>query len=323
MVSLTSGGVRDGRSEVAVPRRRREGAAEDQGDWTGGPLSAERPHESGGADARGVRKEVERHAGAGAEIGTGVGAREREAVDDHTARQGAPVLGAAVYEIRAEDGGAARREERWDSWTIAEIAPHPGRVEVSLSPAARIEDERTVVGRRIVDRDDGLNIAPAAVHVAPLRSAVAAVLAVLVRLEFQPVVRVLGVQLVEEVDRSGRAEELADDRGEPYVAPTGKERRLATPCPDDPQQPERAVRTAEDELAAGTLDVLRVCPALAGRERRGQVPPHGPQPLGSRGHCRDLLTREEVLDDQETVVVVAANVRRGKLVDHQLAWIVT
>ena len=123
-------------------------------------------------------------------------------------------------------------------------------------------------------------------------------LAVLVGLELQPVVRILGVELVEQVDRPVRVEELADDRGEPDVAPAIQERRLTASRPDDPQQPGGPVGAAEDELAAGVLDLaLDDCGVfgVARRERRGDLPPHRAQPLRGRRHLRHLLAREEAL----------------------------
>src|SRR5215203_1281239 len=273
----------------------------------------------------GALEELDRHAGAGAEVGPGVGPGQREAVDRDAPGGGSAVLGAAVDDVGAEEGGAPRRQERGDAGLaaglIAVLAQHRGRIEVPPPAAARIEDQRPVVGRRIIDRHDGLNVAAAPVDVAPLGSAVAAVLAVLVGLELQAVVGVLGVELVEDLNRRGGAEELADDRCEPRVAAAGEERRLAPSRPDDPLQPARPVRAAEDELAAGVLDFLlarlfRRIVAARG-QRLGKLEPYPPQPFRGLGHRRHLFTGEEVFEDQKALVVEPANVRRRQLTDHK------
>jgi len=129
------------------------------------------------------------------------------------------------------------------------------------------------------------------------------------------------VELVEQVDRRGGAEELAHDRGEPHVAPIVEERLLAASRPDDPQQPARPVRAAENELAAGVLDL-----ALARLLRRGKtirdLPPDRPQALRGLGHLRDLLLGEEVLEDEETIVIETMDFGRGQLVRHNVGGII-
>src|SRR6185503_7665964 len=192
------------------------------------------------------------------------------------------VLEARVCRVRTEEQRVTGLRQDGHGIGLAKRGALVG-FEVDSSPfrAARHELERTAVGRHLVEHDQRLHEAAAAVDVRPGAVAFVAMLDVLMPAEYDAVVRALEVDLAQKMVHRAVVEQLRTRSGQSRVAADVEQVTLASAGPDD----------ALNDLSIGAAAEHEIRSAM--QRGFGESARDSLELVEARSHARDLVGAEQ------------------------------
>ena len=173
-------------------------------------------------------------------VNPAIRARVRIAIDEDASGVSGTIGLAAVNGVRAQQKHGASLHQHGLRLAVEErIHRRSALLQVLMAPATatRNDHQRAVFLIHDVDRDDRLHETAAAIHVGPLFGPVAAMVAILVPSESDPVGGQFEVGLADQLLHLAAAQELARRDREPRVLAVRQQHGLGGSTPDDAIDP--------------------------------------------------------------------------------------